>query len=96
MGHTVHMLRLGWWRAQFAQLRFWMAHHIGVPLVAKALSCPSRRADRLEERLRNEVTIGRVARIANQLRGECDQGLKIYFDDTVRRVVDSVERSDPF
>jgi len=90
------LLNPGWWRGQFAQLRFWMAHHVGVPLVAKALTCPSRRADSLEDRLRHEVTIGRVARIANQLRGECDQGLKIYFDDTVRRVVDSVERGDPF
>jgi hypothetical protein len=67
-----------------------------MPLVAKALSCPSRRADALEDRLRHEVTIGRVARIANQMRGECDQGLRIYVDETVRRVVDSVERGEPF
>jgi len=92
----IALLNSLWWGGQRARLRFWLAHHVGVPLVAKALSCPSRRADSLEDRLRHEVTIGRVARIANQLRGECDQGLKIYFDDAVRRVVDSVERGDPF
>jgi hypothetical protein len=85
-----------WWGGQRARFRFWLAHHVGVPLVAKALSCASRRADSLEDRLRYEVTVCRVARIANQVWGECDQGLMIYVDDTARRVVDSVERGEPF
>jgi len=56
-----------------------MAHHVGVPLVAKALSCPSRRADSLEDRLRHEVRLGRVRIIS---------GLGAFFEYPTKRAGD--------
>jgi hypothetical protein len=73
-----------------------LAHHIAVPLLRDALACSSRRADSLEDRVRREVTTGLVARIVNQMRGESDQGLGIYVDDTVHRILESMESSEAF
>jgi hypothetical protein len=90
------MTASSWILLQSTRLRFWLAHHVAVPLLRKALACPSRRADSLEDRLRHEVTTGRVTRIAEQMRWESDQGLRVCVDDTVRRLVESVEASEIF
>ncbi len=48
-------------------------------------------ADSLEERLRREITIGRVARIVEQMHWESHQDLGIHVDETVARILQSLE-----
>ena len=89
--HTGPMDVRFWLGHQFMWLRFWVAHHVAVPLLRRALRCPTRRADYLEDRLRREMTIGRVARVVEQMQGESDQDLEIYADHTVARILRSLE-----
>jgi len=84
-----------WLGHQSTRLRFWLAHHVAVPLLRRALRCPTRRAESLEDRLRREMTIGRVARIVEQMEGESDQDLAISVDNTVERILRSLESMEP-